>query len=367
MYCECPHKEYHGTQITLKTWTRSGKIRQISETSLEQFDAIEASKPEINVKKPKRVHRKRIQSQYRQKRPKLTQYRVKKVQESGSGSDSVNRDSISSNEPSEECKFDSVCSLDTTEFQPLLCSTPTQIMSVENFQAEVSDASDSEISSATISSPSCEEEKLYQGSLLTVTNFRSNLLSIADEHAFSERAQQSVLRLVESTLPPSNNLPSFHSIRNSYQLTDFSEKRNSEGVYFHLSLEKQIVNLLSKNSDLLAAPLCQLLNEFPGLTSSENVLFLHVVLSTDGVSPYNSKHFSLYPVFLMLLNLPIKRRVQFNNLILASLFGGEKKPDCVELMSNVVNFFEKYKDVNDLYLSLNFPHKVLSLLSNNIW
>ena len=199
---------------------------------------------------------------------------------------------------------------------------------------------------------------------MTVTNFRSNLLSSADEHAFSERALQSVLTLVESTLPPSNNLPSFHSIRNSYQLT---EKRNSEGVYFHLSLEKQIVNLLSKNSDLLAAPLCQLLNESPGLTSSENVLFLHVVLSTDGVSPYNSKHFSLYPVFLIFLNLPIKRRVQFNNLILASLFGGEKKPDCVELMSNVVNFFEKYKEVNDLHLSLNFPHKVLSLLSNNIW
>ena len=103
MYCECPHKEYHGTQITLKTWTRSGKIRQISETSLEQFDAIEASKPEVKVKKPKHVT-----SQYRPKRPKLTQYRVKKVQKSGSGSDSVNRDSILSNEPSEECQFDPV-------------------------------------------------------------------------------------------------------------------------------------------------------------------------------------------------------------------------------------------------------------------
>ena len=89
-------------------------------------------------------------------------------------------------------------------------------MSVENFQTEVSDASDSEISSATISSPSCDEEKLYQGSLMTVTNFRSNLLSIVVEHAFSERALQSVLTLVESALPPSNNLPSFHSIRNRY-------------------------------------------------------------------------------------------------------------------------------------------------------
>ena len=215
MYCECPHKEYHGTQITLKTLIRSGKICQISETRLEQFDAMEASKPQVKVKKPKRVHRERVPTQYRPKRPNLTQYRVKKVKESDSEGDSVDRDSISSNEPSEKCQFDSVCSPDATEFQPLLCSMPTQIMSVENFQAEVSGASNSEISSATISSPSCDEEKLYQGSLMTVTSFRSNLLSIADEHDFSERALKSALTLVESTLSPSNNLTSFHSIRNS--------------------------------------------------------------------------------------------------------------------------------------------------------
>ena len=64
----------------------------------------------------------------------------------------------------------------------------------------------------------------------------------------------------------------------------------------------------------------------------------------------------------MQLNLQLTRSVQFDNLILASLFGGEKKPDCVELMSNVLNDFEKRKDLNDLHLSLNFPHKVLSLL-----
>ena len=67
---------------------------------------------------------------------------------------------------------------------------------------------------------------------MTIRNFRSNLISIADEHAFSERALQSVLTLVESSLPPSNNLASFHSIRKSYELTDFSEKRSSEGIYF---------------------------------------------------------------------------------------------------------------------------------------
>ena len=86
---------------------------------------------------------------------KKTKKRVKKVQESDSGIDSVDRDSISSNETSEECQTDSLCSLDATEFQPLLCSMTTQIMSVENFPAEVSDASDSEISSTTIFSHSC--------------------------------------------------------------------------------------------------------------------------------------------------------------------------------------------------------------------
>ena len=90
------------------------------------------------VKKPKLVHRERIPSQYRPKRPNITQYRVKNFQkESDSGSDSVYRDSISSNEPTEDCQYDSACSLDATEFRPLLCSTTTQIMFVENFQAEI--------------------------------------------------------------------------------------------------------------------------------------------------------------------------------------------------------------------------------------
>ena len=136
---------------------------------------------------------------------------------------------------------------------------------------------------------------------MTATKLLFNLSSIADEHAYSERALQSVLTLVESTLPPSNKLSAFHSIRNSYQLTIFSDKRNSERIYFHLNLERKIVNLLAKNSDLIATPLCCFQSDFPGLTSCENVFYLLFVLSNDGVSPYNSKLFSLYPVFLMLL------------------------------------------------------------------
>ena len=61
-------------------------------------------------------------------------------------------------------------------------------------------------------------------------------------------------------------------------------------------------------------------------------------MSTDGVSPAKSKKFCLYPVWLMLLNLPQKRRACYKNLFLISLYCGVKKPDCSSLVENLVQF-----------------------------
>ena len=67
------------------------------------------------------------------------------------------------------------------------------------------------------------------------------------------------------------------------------------------------------------------LNDGVVLTSKTDCEVLHFVMSTDGVSPAKSKKFCLYPVWLMLLNLPEKGRACYKNLILISLYGGVKK------------------------------------------
>ena len=80
------------------------------------------------------------------------------------------------------------------------------------------------------------------------------------------------------------------------------------------------------------------------LPLESNDITLFFVLSSDGVSPFNSAKFSIYSVWLMLLNLPARRRVSISKLIMASLYGGATKPDCAGLMENVNNFLLTLKD-----------------------
>ena len=57
------------------------------------------------------------------------------------------------------------------------------------------------------------------------------------------------------------------------------------------------------------------------------------------MSPFNSAKFNLSPVWLMLLNLPSKRRVSYKNLLLLPLFGGDRKPKVDDLMNHAVKNF----------------------------
>ena len=88
---------------------------------------------------------------------------------------------------------------------------------------------------------------------------------------------------------------------------------------------------------------------------------LHFVMSTDGVSPAKSKRFSLYPVWLMLLNLPRKRRVSYRNLILVSLFGGDKKPDCTSLVKNLVGFVNAFNKRRLLTVGKNIYNVLVNI------
>ena len=53
---------------------------------------------------------------------------------------------------------------------------------------------------------------------------------------------------------------------------------------------------------------------------------IHLILNADGVSPFKSSKFELYPIWLMVANFPASRRVKFKNMMLGALYGGSKKP-----------------------------------------
>lgn len=53
---------------------------------------------------------------------------------------------------------------------------------------------------------------------------------------------------------------------------------------------------------------------------------LGLMLSTDGVSLFKSSSADLWPVFLVILNLPPAIRMNAQNIVLAGLWYGSKKP-----------------------------------------
>ena len=61
---------------------------------------------------------------------------------------------------------------------------------------------------------------------------------------------------------------------------------------------------------------------------------IHLILNADGISPFKSSKFELYPIWLMVANFPASRRVKFKNMMLGALYGGSKKP-CFQTFLNL--------------------------------
>ena len=154
----------------------------------------------------------------------------------------------------------------------------------------------------------------------------------------------SVLNLFKSVLPSSHNLPTYYSIKCSERETKNVVKflPSNIGDMIHLCIKTQLNHFLNNNKDIVLYPKWQMQKDLT-LPLESNDITVFFVLSSDGVSPFNSAKFSIYPVWLMLLNLPAQRRISIRNLIKASLYGGATKPDCAALMENVNKFFANFE------------------------
>lgn len=64
---------------------------------------------------------------------------------------------------------------------------------------------------------------------------------------------------------------------------------------------------------------------------------LALSLSTDGVPLYKSSRISMWPVYLIIQNLPINVRVNAENVILSALWVGPTKPSMKILLDPVVS------------------------------
>lgn len=77
-------------------------------------------------------------------------------------------------------------------------------------------------------------------------------------------------------------------------------------------------------------------------TLESNSIHLAFALSTDGVQLYKSTSVSLWPVYLMLLNLPVEVCSNQNNIILAGVWVGHTKPPMEILLEPVLLTLEQF-------------------------
>ena len=83
--------------------------------------------------------------------------------------------------------WDQICSSDSDDDAPTLHESP--------------DLS----SGSSTQDKGYEEEKLFENYLLSMNDYRSQLLQIATQHSLCDRAQKSVHSLVAQCMPASNN------------------------------------------------------------------------------------------------------------------------------------------------------------------
>ena len=72
--------------------------------------------------------------------------------------------------------------------------------------------------------------------------------------------------------------------------------------------------------------------------------FLALGISTDGIPIFKSTKSPLWPVYLIIHNLPPQIRFKGENIILCGLWQGPSKPDMEILLKLVAQYIEKWRE-----------------------
>ena len=67
------------------------------------------------------------------------------------------------------------------------------------------------------------------------------------------------------------------------------------------------------------------------------------MLSTDGISLFKSSPADLWPVYLVILNLPPDVRMNAQNVVLAGLWYGSKKPPMNLLLEPIMEKLRRFR------------------------
>ena len=231
-----------------------------------------------------------------------------------------------------------------------------------------------DLGEANAGKTSTENQKLYPGARVTIGAVMVLLTLFAIRYDLTGEAISHLLQIITLILPSGNILPDtlrkfkafFRNLENPFILhhycafcLSYVEKqatecpntacmkelssRHAKAYFIEIPVVQQLATFFSRNGfytsiqhrfqrkkkernnveDIYDGLLYKKLSSEGILSSPENVSFL---MNTDGVPVFKSSKVSIWPLYLIINELPYGMRMANENMILAGLWFGEKKP-----------------------------------------
>ena len=237
------------------------------------------------------------------------------------------------------------------------CSSPQNSNVAPLTLSEVSvipppDENDSELDNNGADLPMSEES-------VTLSNFCICVNAIVAKHGTSNAEAADCLNLIKIS-SGRNDLPSFRTLKKEYHLSqkDLANfiSECGDGERYQLHFVEELHSVVQKNISSIVSydftrdtrsdfkiPAC--------LDEISKILKIFLILNSDGVRIMKSANKSIWPVWLAVANLPPIKRLSFENIVLASLWPGNNKPNWDEIFK--VRRFSSYNFLfqNFLFIS----------------
>ena len=181
---------------------------------------------------------------------------------------------------------------------------------------------------------------MYPNCNVSVQNFKTCLGAIVTKHALPDDLTTDMLVLIKAVLPRRNKCPSGWTTKNLLKQlfceNTLTEESCKNGNLITLKFVREFEIVIKRNIKVLM--------DYANLRTSRNfpddvnispfyapskpgVLTLHLILNTDGVAVVHSNTDQFWPVFISIADLPPILRSSFVNIVMASLWYGNGKPD----------------------------------------